>query len=88
MLLKVYYREAIQSQSLPPTLYVNLIATYISGVRIKRAYIIDDLYHTTRIDPTGMVKIVYIVCTCICKLNNNIIIANCNNSKLQLGGFL
>ena len=68
-------REAIQSQCLPPTLYVNLIATHISGVRIIRAYNIDDLYHTGRNDLSGMVKIVYIVCTS--KLNNNnIIIAN------------
>ena len=32
-------------------------------VRIIRAYNIDDLFHTGRIDPPGMVKIVYIVCT-------------------------
>ena len=51
---------------------MNIIATYISGVRV---YNIDDLFHTGRIDH-------------IYKLNNNIvIIANCNNSKLQLGGF-
>ena len=37
----------------------------ISGVRIIRAFNIDDLFHTGRIDPHGMVKIVYIVCTCI-----------------------
>ena len=30
--LSLLCREAIQSQCLPPTLYVNLIATYISGV--------------------------------------------------------
>ena len=59
---------------------------YISGVR---AYNIDDLLQTGRIDLPGMEKVVYIVCTCTCKLNNNniFIIANCNNSKLQLGGF-
>ena len=32
----------------------------ISGVSIMRAYNIDDLFHTGRIDPPGMVKIVYI----------------------------
>ena len=65
-------REAIQSQCLPPTLYVNLIATYISGVRtIIHAYNIDDLFHTGRIDPSGMVKIVYnIVCRYTCMHNN------------------
>ena len=63
MLLEVYNKEAIQSQCLPPTLYVNLIATYISGVHIIRAYNIDYFFHTGRIDPPGMVKIVYIVCT-------------------------
>ena len=62
-LVEVYNREAIQSQCLPPTLYMNLIATYISGVSIIRAFNIDDLFHTGRIDPPGMVKIVYIVCT-------------------------
>ena len=36
---------------------------YISSVRIIRAYNIDDLFHTERIDPLGMVKIVCIVCT-------------------------
>ena len=51
--------EAIESQCLPPTLYVNLIATYISGVRVRG------------IDQPDMVKIVYIVCTC--KFNNTII---------------
>ena len=40
--------------------YVNLIATYISGVHIIRAYNIDDLFHTGY-----MVNIVYIVCTCM-----------------------
>ena len=44
----------------------------ISGVGIIRAYNIDDLFHTGRIDPPGMVKIVYIVC--ISKLNNTIIV--------------
>ena len=56
-----------------------------------RAYTINDLFHTGRIDPPGMEKVVYIVCTRTCKLNNNniIIIANYNSStvkKLQLGG--
>ena len=40
--LYILVQEAIQSQCLPPTLYVNLIATYISGVRIKHAYMHDD----------------------------------------------
>ena len=42
MLIQCLYREAIQSQCLPPMLYVNLIATYTSGVRNMRAYNIDD----------------------------------------------
>ena len=37
--------------------YMNLIATYISGVCIIRAYNIDDFYHTGRIDLPSMVKI-------------------------------
>ena len=65
MLLEVYYREAIQSQCLLFTLYMTLIAMYIAGVRIIHAYNIDDIYHTGRIDLPGMVKIVYVVCTCI-----------------------
>ena len=65
MLHEVYYKEAIQLQSLPPTLYVNLIAMYISGVRIIHVYNVDDLYHTGRIVPPSVVKIVNIVCTCI-----------------------
>ena len=57
-------REAIQSQRLPSMLYVNLIATYISLVRIIRAYnIIDDIFHTGWINLPGMEKIIYIVCT-------------------------
>ena len=44
---------------------------YISGVR---AYNIDDLFHTGRIDPLGMEKVVYIVCIYTCELNNNNII--------------
>ena len=32
------------------TIYVNLIAMYISGVRLIRAYNIDDLFHTGQID--------------------------------------
>ena len=36
----------------------------ISSVRIIRAYNIDDLFHTGRIDPPCMEKIVYIVRTC------------------------
>ena len=46
------YREAIQLQCLPLMLYANIITTYISGVSIIRAYNIDDLYHTGRIDHT------------------------------------
>ena len=63
MLLEVHDREAIQSQCLPPTLYVNnIIATYISGVTIIHEYSIDDFYHTEGIDPPDMVNIVYIIC--------------------------
>ena len=45
------------------------IYMHIAGVRIIGAYNIDDLFHTRRIDPPGMEKVVFIVCTC--KLNNN-----------------
>ena len=60
-----FYREAIQLQCLLPTPYVNVIAMYISGVRIIRTYNIDDVYHTGRLDQSDMVKIIYIVYTCI-----------------------
>ena len=51
-----FFREAIQSQCLLPTLNVNLIATYISGVRVILigAYSIDDLYHIGLIDTLGI----------------------------------
>ena len=44
------FPESIQLQCLPSTLYVNIIALYISGVLIKRAYNFNDLYHTSPID--------------------------------------
>ena len=47
-----------------------------------RAYNIDDFFHTGRIDPTGMVKIVYII-VCTSKLNNNIITAKYNSSTVK-----
>ena len=37
---------------------------------IIRAYNVGDHFHTGRIAPLGMVKIVYII-VCICKSNNN-----------------
>ena len=49
---------------------MNLIATYISGVHIIRAYNIDDLYHMGRIALLGMIRIVYIVCACIVNYND------------------
>ena len=49
---------------LPPTLYVNVIATYISGVRIIHAYNIDDLFHIWRINPPD------IICACIVNYND------------------
>ena len=41
---------------------------------IIRAYNVDDLYHTGRIDQPGMVKIVYIVYTCILTIIITIIV--------------
>ena len=41
----------------------------ISCVHIIRAYNTDDLYHTGQSDPPDMVKIVYIVCACVEKIN-------------------
>ena len=54
---------------LPPTLYVNVIATYISGVRviiIIRAYNIDDLYHIGRINTFGIGLIIVYFLVVIC----------------------
>ena len=55
----------------PRALYMNLVATYVY-IRCTYNTCIQYSYrrpfHTGRIDPLGMVKIVYIVCTCM--LNN------------------
>ena len=88
MLLEVYNREAIQSQCLPPTPYVNLIATYIFCVHIIRAYNIDDLYHTGRIDPAGMVKIVYIVCTYMHNNTGSQLYSSMVKNCSYIGGFM
>ena len=42
--------------------------TYNNNIR---AYNIDDLYHTGWINPPDMVKIDYIVCVCMVKINYN-----------------
>ena len=59
----------LQAKNKPNLLFIPVeLAISLYKIFYECTYNIDDLYHIERIDPLGMVKIVYITGAYICDL--------------------